>query len=104
VGVALSSERRAIDNSALKIFAAGAAEDAAFVMRMAADGGQLHLSGLAAPLALAPTWGSVYSNGLSEFIFGHQVSSWFLLLPEVIQEQTLGETRILWSTTRGSPR
>ena len=71
-----------IDNSVGKLLAARAAEQATIIMSIAADGGQLHLGRLATPLTTTATRGRIYSNGLAKFIFGHQVSSWFVLLSD----------------------
>jgi|SRR5579859_146500 len=71
-----------VDNSVGKLLATGAAEQATIIMSIAADSGQLHLGWLATPLTTTATRGRIYSNGLAKFIFGHQVSSWFVLLSD----------------------
>jgi hypothetical protein len=51
-----------------KLLAAGAAEQSTIIMRVASDGGQLHLGWLATPLTTTATRGRIYGNWLAKFI------------------------------------
>ena len=69
IGVGCRPEPGRVDNSVGKLLATVAAEQSTIIMSMAADGGQLHLGRLAAPLTTTATRGRIYSNGLAKFIF-----------------------------------
>ena len=85
-----------VDNSMGKLLTTGAAEQPTIIMSSTADSGQLHFGWLATPLTTTAARGRIYCNGLAKFIFGHQVSSRFVLLSD--SSKTLSRTHL-----RGNP-
>ena len=71
-----------VDYSASKILTTRTAKKSAFIVRNAAYGCQLHLCGLPTPLTTTSTRNAINRDRSSKFIFGHKVSSRFMLISQ----------------------